>query len=239
MNIEMRKKWFEGMADRVKATGMQLQQTLELGTVMDTLAPVEEASSEELACYAQLPGDRQSYYALDVGCGLSSRLGRKAFGKPVNVVGVDAMSQPIMELLSRAKLPMPHPIVNVLAEDLALIWPPGSFDLVVCRDALDCFWDPCAALESMARALRPGGTLLVDTYSRAPDTLRLWGIRSRDGTLSYEAHAHPSIEGFVSQVAGLALEVTSESTAQGDHIRVRARRPAEGLVLAKALPKAR
>jgi ubiquinone/menaquinone biosynthesis C-methylase UbiE len=46
----------------------------------------------------------------------------------------------------------------------ALLWPDGTFDLVISLEALEFFPHPRRALAEMARVLRPGGALVVSKY---------------------------------------------------------------------------
>jgi ubiquinone/menaquinone biosynthesis C-methylase UbiE len=199
---------------------------------------VEQCSTEHLAILAQasepLPGE--GYYALDVGCGYSSRIGRNAFGKTVSVVGADAMSQPLMDILSRAKIPFPHPIINILAEDLGLVWPAQTFDLIVCKNALPEFMDPVQAVNQMARLLKPGGTLLIDFVEVAKDeekdtplrTFDVWTTSESSGSILFQ---RGDAKHVVSRVGELEFEFSEG--AKHLHKRFKMRRPKSGLVLAR------
>jgi SAM-dependent methyltransferase len=57
------------------------------------------------------------------------------------------------------------PIEYLVADATHLDFGPGRFDLVVCQQGLQFFDDRAAALEAMRRALVPGGTVAIVTWT--------------------------------------------------------------------------
>jgi SAM-dependent methyltransferase len=136
-----------------------------------------------------------------------------------------------MDILSRAKIPFPHPIINVLAEDLGLIWPAQTFDLIVCKNALGEFMDPVQAVNQMARLLKPGGTLVIDFEETLEETrapFEMWKSRAADGVLAFDRGNETKV---LSRVGDLELEfVAGEDKTKR---RFKMRRPKSGLVLVR------
>lgn len=86
-------------------------------------------------------------------------------------------------------------VVLCRGEAGCLPWPNGSFDLVTSLEALEFFPQPQRALAEMARALRPGGTLVVSKYpDRWARALPLKGLTRRGMTRVLERLALAEIE---------------------------------------------
>jgi len=93
--------------------------------------------------------------ALDVGCG-EGRFCRMMQALEISTVGVD----PTRALIDRARLLDPLGDYRIgRAENLDV--PAGSFDLAVCYLSLIDIDDLAGAASEIARALKPGGTLLI------------------------------------------------------------------------------
>jgi ubiquinone/menaquinone biosynthesis C-methylase UbiE len=112
------------------------------------------------------------------------------------VYGLDLT--PAMLAQAHAKLAaagLAERVVLCRGEAGCLPWPNGSFDLVTSLEALEFFPRPRRALAEMARALRPGGTLVVSKY---PDgwarALPLKGLTRRSMTRVLERLALAEIE---------------------------------------------
>lgn len=102
---------------------------------------------------------------LDVGCGLGDAalaLGED-LGDEGEVVGVDASTEMLRVARTRASGARCRVRFSV-GDALALDEPDGSFDAVRSERTLQWLADPRAAVEGMARVLRPGGRIsLIDT----------------------------------------------------------------------------
>jgi SAM-dependent methyltransferase len=116
------------------------------------------------------PGDT----VLDVACGPGnfSREFARAVGPEGLVVGIDA-SRTMLERgaadLERSGL---GNLALVRGDATALPFRDGVFDGACCFAALHLFADPFAALDEMARVLRPGGRIALMTSVRRQVTLR-------------------------------------------------------------------
>ncbi|HLU83379.1 MAG TPA: methyltransferase domain-containing protein [Trueperaceae bacterium] len=120
--------------------------------------------AEPLVTAAQVaPGDR----VLDVACGtgIAARSAAGRVGSQGAVVGVDI--NPGMLRVARIKAPEMQ-WLEASAEELP--FEDESFDAVLCQFALMFFTDKVAALEEMARVLKPGGRLAVAVWDALENT---------------------------------------------------------------------
>lgn len=107
---------------------------------------------------------------LDVGCGLGAfpRYVRDFSG--IQTRGVD-FSPEVKAFAAEV-----HGVQVDTGELAAQRYPEGSFDLVTAWHYLEHVYDPLAELKEMARVLKPGGTLMIETPT--PDVLaKLFGKR--------------------------------------------------------------
>jgi ubiquinone/menaquinone biosynthesis C-methylase UbiE len=98
---------------------------------------------------------------LDLGCGtgIVSRILRERLGGAANIVGVD-VSRPMIEM-ARSVAPE---IDFREANAMALPFPDGSFDLVLCQEMLQFVPDRLAALLEVRRVLTPGGRFITSAW---------------------------------------------------------------------------
>jgi SAM-dependent methyltransferase len=109
---------------------------------------------------AELRGRR----VLDVGCG-AGRFAEVALAAGAEVYAVDYSTAIDACRANLAAYPMLRPLQ---ADVYKLPFPPGGFDLVYCLGVLQHTPDVHAAFQALARQVRPGGLLVVDTYYRRP-----------------------------------------------------------------------
>jgi S-adenosylmethionine-dependent methyltransferase len=122
-----------------------------------------------------LPQLTQPWHALDLGGGtgaIAVRLARLGF----KVTLLDA-SQPMLDFARRAA--QEAGVVERIAlqkgdaGQLATLFPPGSFDLILCHNVLEFVADPGAVLRSVARALRgPSGMISVLVRNQPGEVLK-------------------------------------------------------------------
>lgn len=137
--------------------------------------------------------------ALDVGCG-EGRLCRWLRARGVEATGLD----PTPELLDEARRRDPAGRY-ILAGAEAMPVPDGAFDLVVTCLSLIDIADYRAAIAGMARALAPGGTLLVanltDFCTAGGAGLGWMAVPGRDGAPAREVFA---IDSYLEERAEIA-----------------------------------
>lgn len=127
----------------------------------------------------------QPLHALDIGCGAISRLRWGALNGFFTVTGVDPlldMYAIVRERHGYATLPAircAHEIIGG-AEQLTTKVAPGSFDLAFCSNALDHTEDPVAVVDAIARAVRPGGFVAIDVYTREGSRENWWQLHQFD-----------------------------------------------------------
>ena len=129
------------------------------------------------------PGDA----VLDVACGPGNFT--RDFGRVVGAdglaVGIDA-SPTMLACAVGDTPPQRHPgVAFVRGDAVDLPFRDGVFDGVCCFAALHLFADPLAALDAMARVLRPGGRVAIFTScrTRSPPLRTLDGFLGRQGDM--------------------------------------------------------
>jgi SAM-dependent methyltransferase len=135
-------------------------------------------------------GIRAGERVLDVGCGAgqSTREAARA-AAPGRVLGID-VSAP---MLDRARqLTAAEGLDNVTYEQADAqvhAFAPGQFDLAISRFGTMFFADPVAAFENIARALRPGGRLVMVVWQRREDNE--WAVAIDDAVPTSEPDESP------------------------------------------------
>jgi SAM-dependent methyltransferase len=102
--------------------------------------------------------------ALDVGCRDASHLIQLVRATGASGVGIDPLGRFVeraREAVAEAGLDARIQIVQGVMQDIP--WPDGSFDLVWCRDVIEVVEALEPAIAEVARALQPGGHLVVFT----------------------------------------------------------------------------
>lgn len=115
-----------------------------------------------LAAAAVTPGDR----VLDVGCGTgqTTRAAARLAGAG-HALGVD-LSERMIELARRRAAGLPGALF-LRADAQRHPFRPGGADVAISRTGAMFFGDPPAAFANVARALRPGGRLVLLTWQPA------------------------------------------------------------------------
>ncbi len=162
---------------------------------MGTLRQVvrQELVTRQLA--AHLP-DSPSRLVLDVGCGQGTQVLRLA-ARGHQVTGLDSSATLLQDLTVAVKGEAPHVQERVRtvqgdATEVAGLFPPASFDAVLCHGVLMYFPDPAPVLAALARVVRPGGivSLLVrngDALAMRPGLFSDWATAQQAfGQTSYD-----------------------------------------------------
>lgn len=133
--------------------------------------PTGPTTAQEMAMLRDMLALAPGSVVLDVACGPGNvaRALATHVGDSGLVVGLDASAT----MLSRAvaettRFLYADRLEYVRADAVTLPFRPGSFDAVSCFAALYLFDRPFDALDSMVRALKPGGHLAIMTTRRLP-----------------------------------------------------------------------
>ncbi len=113
-----------------------------------------------------IAGIARGQQVLDVACGTGvlARAAADRVGGAGAVVGVD-LNPAMLAVAARVR-----PDLEWREADAAdLPFADGRFDAVLCQSALFFFPDVVGALREMARVVRPGGVVAVQTYAALPD----------------------------------------------------------------------
>lgn len=130
--------------------------------------------AEEMRIARLLLGLGEGDTVLDVACGPGnfSRSFARVVGPGGLVAGVDASPTMLERGGSELREEDPGNLVLIRGDATALPFTDGSFDAGCCFAALHLFDDPFAALDDMARVLRPGGRIALLTSVRRELTAR-------------------------------------------------------------------
>ena len=98
---------------------------------------------------------------LEAGCGSASNL---RFGNKVYLVGIDISEKQL------ARNTLLHE--KIVGDIQQYEFPEGNYDAIVCWDVLEHLPEPQLALEKFARAIKPGGLVIL----KMPNVLSLKGL---------------------------------------------------------------
>ena len=130
--------------------------------------------AEEVRIARLLLGLGAGDVVLDLACGPGnfSREFARTVGPAGLVVGVDASGTMLARGAGDTHRAGISNLALVRGDATDLPFADGSFDAACCFAALHLFGDPFAALDEMARALRPGGRIAIMTSVRRQLTVR-------------------------------------------------------------------
>src|SRR3954447_21739146 len=164
------------------------------------------------------PARLEGLSVLDAGCGAGAFLDVVA-PYAERLVGVD-LSRSVEPAFASMRA---YTNVDVVQGDLAkLPFPDGAFDYVFCIGVLQHTPDPPAIVRSLARVVRPGGTLAVWMYERS----RWEALKPRHLVRRYTATLPPE----------KAMPFIERYYRAGRPVRRRLRRLPAGRMLAKLVP---
>ena len=131
----------------------------------------------------ELAGIGSGQRVLDVACGtgIVARQAAASVGASGQVVGLDLNDDMLRVARAAAATTVP-PIEWRQGDAGRLPFPDGSFDAVVCEQAIQFFPDPDAAVREMRRVLSPGGRAAVSVCRPirfAPTYVALAGVLER------------------------------------------------------------
>ncbi len=146
-------------------------------TLAATLAMIDDEVLHQVAIQQKRPAR-----LLDVACGTGILLQYMLERVPgIEASGVDASA----DMLAQARETLSdQPHVRLAQADLnqrgwaQLLYPPHTFDLITCTNALHDIADPVTFLAELRTLLRPGGQLVVEDFApRRP--IWLWAVFER------------------------------------------------------------
>lgn len=184
----------------------------------------ERPLQEEIARYARrIPRPRVEI--LDVGAGPLTWLGRRMPGKTLHITAIDPLAQHYDGLLTRFGIDPPVRTQPGLAEELTQQFPPGSFDIVHARNALDHAIDPLRAIHQMLVVARSDGHVLLfhhenEGQREGYEGFHQWDFFLADG--EFLMRRADGMELNVSQV--LAAEADVSASSHNAYVTVAIRR---------------
>jgi len=107
------------------------------------------------------PNAREPARILDVGAGPLTTLGKVWPGHQLALVAVDPLADFYDRALAEVGIVPPVRTIYAEAEQLSAHFPPDSFDLVVCANALDHCYNPFKAIDEMLKVAKPGASILL------------------------------------------------------------------------------
>jgi len=195
------------------------QETARFGALADTWwdphgpsRPLHLLNPVRLDWVLERSGGVAGREVLDVGCG-AGLLSEALAAQEARVTAIDASP----EALTAARLHLHDSGLAVdYREATAEEWAarhPGAYDVVTCMELIEHVPDPVSLLAACARALRPGGHLLLSTLNRTPKAWLLavvaaeyvLGLLPR-GTHDYRRLVRPSELAAWARPHGLDLE---------------------------------
>ena len=137
-----------------------------------SLGDITEALEHRLIF--ELAGNIAGKPVLDAGCGDGSLAAAFARDGALRVAGCD--TDPRMLARARDRAASGQPGIGLSAARVqALPFPDNSFDVVTCITVLTFIADADAAMQELARVLRPGGRLIVGDLNK----WSIWAVRRR------------------------------------------------------------
>ena len=141
------------------------------------------------------------------GTGLYTRLFAAAVGKEGWVYAVDINPRFLEHIQARAKQEGQSNITSVLCPEDSVSLPPDSVDLVFLCDTYHHFEYPKSTMASIARAMRPGASLVLVDFERIIGKTRPWLLEHvRAGKKVFRKEIEDSGLEFDEQVAVEGLE---------------------------------
>ncbi|QDV44140.1 Ubiquinone/menaquinone biosynthesis C-methyltransferase UbiE [Stieleria neptunia] len=114
----------------------------------------------------------QSVADIGAGTGFYSRLFADAVGKEGWVFSVDISPRFLEHINTKAREDNVHNLTGVLCSDRSVNLPPHSIDVAFICDTYHHFEYPHLTVESIYKAIKPGGALIVIDFDRIPGKSR-------------------------------------------------------------------
>lgn len=112
-----------------------------------------------------LPQGQERVSILDVGCGPTFTIGGLHNGKPLDIVGLDPLTDAYSALLKELGIERKYPAYTGLGENLPDYFAEGSFDVVFSKNALDHAQDPYKVIRAMLKVCKDDGMVIFSVFS--------------------------------------------------------------------------
>jgi ubiquinone/menaquinone biosynthesis C-methylase UbiE len=153
----------------------------------------------------------------DVGCGtgLYTRLFAAQVGAQGRVYAVDIAANFVEHAVQTSRQEGLNNVVGAVCKADSAELPTDSVDLVFICDTYHHFEYPQSTMQSIARALRPGGTLCVVDFERIEGVSSQWILE----------HVRAGKEVFRQEIESAGLEFVEEVKLLQDNYFLRFRKP--------------
>jgi SAM-dependent methyltransferase len=154
-------------------------------------------------------GIRPGQHMADIGAGTGLFLEgfANAVGPQGKLYAVDISPKFVEHLRQRAESEGFPQVETVLCSDDDCKLAPASVDLALICDTYHHFEYPARTMATIARAVKPGGTLCVVDFHRIPGVSREWLLNHvRAGQEVFRAEIEAAGFEFVEEVSGLGLQ---------------------------------
>jgi SAM-dependent methyltransferase len=170
-------------------------------------------TAEECDRFCDWLGIRAGHRVLEVACGSGGVASRIAEKRGASVVGTDINALAIKAARGRAAGNPPAGRVEFLTSDAngPLPFPDGSFDVVLCNDAINHFTDRSSVLGEWRRVLRVGGQCLFSDPVVVTGLVSNAEIAARS-SIGYFMFSAPGVNESQLREAGLRVERTADLT---------------------------
>lgn len=161
----------------------------------------------------------ESIADIGAGTGFYSRLFARRAGASGWVYSVDISTQFLQHIANRATADGLHNLTPVLGTDVSVRLPSEVVDLVFICDTYHHFEQPAQTMQSIYRALKPGGRLVVIDFERIPGKTREFLL----------GHVRAGKETFKAEIESVGFRYVDEVTIDGfeENYLLRFEKPAE------------
>jgi SAM-dependent methyltransferase len=119
---------------------------------------------------------RQQVRVLDVGAGPVTVIGRTYAGKAIDVTPIDPLADIYNDGLDKANVHPPVVTRKLSVEELTGAFPPASFDIAFCHNAIDHMPDPMLAIDVMLTLVSPDGFVVLRSLPNEGERNSYFGI---------------------------------------------------------------
>ena len=132
---------------------------------------------------------------LDVGGGPVSRLMYAAVHGMIDIVSIDPLADEYLKLLNKYGLDVKVKPIAGKGETILNQFGENSFDIVYCCNALDHSERPFICALHMVRAVKPGGYLMIEGFTREGTHENFVGLHQHDLCIEGDNLSHTDKQG--------------------------------------------